>query len=722
MSQEAPKDLATREPTGRPPKRKYINRASNPGKCDGKKPACSRCLARGVECSYSTEEDGRRPASKTYVLLLRRRIEHLERLLLLQGVAHSPPVPGRLEANHEELTEPTLANDSLLSSDYEDICSSFEGALCLDASLNFDRDGQPRYFGATSGRLDFQPHSSGNGDAQAETDSIQSSDRGRARSIIQNLESGPRYQDSEELESQLVDLYFTWEQPWKQVVDEKLFRESRRTEGKYFSPLLLNTILAFGSRLCDRLEVRSDPDDPNTAGKLFLERAEALLPFDLKWPTITTIQACAILGTLYVAMGSDAAGWLHLGMASRLALDMGFNHDPATFKGSLTAEEVELRRRIYWALYCDDKLFSSYTGRVCTMLDSQGAINLPSITEISAMNKKTQELETAFSVSERELLPLRRALATHCRILEKILLTLYAPKPMTRTSQRKSFRDSCILELKNWFYDLPPGLRIDRPRTGMLPQVFTLHMVHYTAVILLLKPFIFTGEDGTSQKADLPSNTGDAASESSLALCYEAARQICIVARKYRQVFGSFRKSPITATHCTLSAALFLLKKMRHDGGEIKCSDRNLFQACLKTLKELGISWYPAWRYWKSLSDTFTASRNNAGNSAMSDSALSSGLDAYQNILQEVQGDAPECSIDEQGSAGSPQSLTWSNNMDWAINLPEDLDHAAADQQDLGSHIDSRPDVSYWPDLDAGFMFDSLPADYTNLNFSNRTT
>ncbi|CRG92311.1 putative transcriptional regulatory protein C530,05 [Talaromyces islandicus] len=713
MSQEATA-LPTREPAGRPPKRKYTNRACEEcrgrrSKCDGKKPACSRCLARGVECSYTTGEDGRRPASKTYVQLLRRRIDHLERLLLSQGDADSPTIPRRSGSNDEKLTEANL------SSDYEDICSSFEGALCLDGSLNFDGDGQPRYFGATSGRLDFQPLPSMSSDAQTGAHSIQSSDRRRFRSVFQELELETSSQIPEELESHLVDLYFSWEQPWKQVVDEKLFKESRRTEGKYFSPLLLNSILAFASRFCDRLEVRSDPDDPNTAGKLFLEKTEALLPFDLKWPTITTIQALAILGTLYVAIGSDAAGWLHQGMASRLALDMGFNHDPETFKGSLTPEEVELRRRIYWALYCDDKLSSSYTGRVCTMLDSQGAVKFPSTMEIPVMNKKHIGPETTLSVPERDLLPLRRALATHCQILEKILLTLYAPKSLIRESQRRSFCNSCILELKNWFYDLPAELRIDRPRTGMLPQVFTLHMVHYTAFILLLKPFIFAGEKGTLPKADAPSNTGDPATESPLSLCHEAARQICIVARKYRQVFGSFRKSPITATHCTLSAALFLLKKMKYDGDETKISDRNLFQACLKTLAELGISWYPAWRYWKNLSDTFAASRNSAGDSAISDSPASSGLDTYQNPLQEVQGVVREFPTDGQGVTEFPQSSRWSNTMDWAINLPEDLNISAADGQ-LG---DLTLDASYWPHVDAAFMFDSLPADYTNFNTFN---
>lgn len=57
-------------------------------------------------------------------------------------------------------------------------------------------------------------------------------------------------------------------------------------------------------------------------------------------------------------------------MAVRLALDMGFNLDAATLGGSVSMppEEVAFRRQIYWAIYCDDKLASIYTGRVCTLL------------------------------------------------------------------------------------------------------------------------------------------------------------------------------------------------------------------------------------------------------------------------------------------------------------------------------------------------------------------
>lgn len=73
------------------------------------------------------------------------------------------------------------------------------------------------------------------------------------------------------------------------------------------------------------------------------------------------------------AVGRDAAGWLHQGMAQRLILDMGIHLDSRALMADslMNNREAQLRRQIYWSLYCTDKLASSYTGRVCTMLVSQ---------------------------------------------------------------------------------------------------------------------------------------------------------------------------------------------------------------------------------------------------------------------------------------------------------------------------------------------------------------
>lgn len=114
-----------------------------------------------------------------------------------------------------------------------------------------------------------------------------------------------------DLQAHLIDLYFTWQNPWTPIVDEDLFRQSETLRSRYFSPLLLNCILAAGSRYSDRTEVRSDPQDTTSAGRLFLKKAERLLHYELRWPNLTTIQALSILVGVYVVSSDRTQGRRH---------------------------------------------------------------------------------------------------------------------------------------------------------------------------------------------------------------------------------------------------------------------------------------------------------------------------------------------------------------------------------------------------------------------------
>ncbi|KAJ0336397.1 hypothetical protein COL922a_007998 [Colletotrichum nupharicola] len=183
-----------------------------------------------------------------------------------------------------------------------------------------------------------------------------------------------------------------------------------------------------------------------------------------------------------------------------------------------------------------------------------------------------------------------RALIGLCRILENILLALYAPKPLYKGPQRISFLHSCTLELKTWFYELPADLRIDRPND--VPQVYTLNMVYHTCCILLFKPFLLRPKQTTTTpKTD--------AIKRAETLCIESAKRICLASKKYRQVFGGFRRSPISATHCILTASLVLIQYASPDpdmsnSGRPCCTPH--IEMCLEVLGELSASWNPAGR------------------------------------------------------------------------------------------------------------------------------
>ncbi|GFG20349.1 nitrogen assimilation transcription factor nit-4 [Aspergillus udagawae] len=537
-------------------------------KCDGQKPSCSRCVQWSISCQYSSNEDGRRPASKFYVDLLRQRIQFLEEFLAKRGI--DPDAEKSLEEDAAEVTSYLQA-----------LCDQFKGCLALDESLNFDDDGEMRFFGPTSGRLQFA--ASG---ALPEEGS-------KARVELEPFASNA-YETfiPTELESHLIDLYFTWEQPWYQIVDEDLFRHSMAHRGRYFTPLLLYSILAMGSRYSDRVETRTDANDPNTAGRFFFEQAKTLLHREMERPSLTTIQALGLIGMFYIATGADAAGWLHHGMANRLSLDMGLNLDPAAFDRavSMCPEEIQLRRQIYWTLYCHDKLSASYTGRVCSMLDVQGAVNLPSHAEPS-------------SPRQRAIRSLQTALIQICQIHEKIFMSLWGPKPTLNQRQRPAFLKSCLLDLKTWLYDLPPELRVDQP--NHLPHAYALHMVYHTARILLAKPFTIRHRSASS---DTDANAGVQIQTQAKSVSADSARAICTIAQKYRQQFGSFHLSPITAMHCTLSAAMVLLEDI--SGEDMLPSQKSRLEVCVGVLEELAGSWQPARRIGNNLRRLLSARYN----------------------------------------------------------------------------------------------------------------
>ncbi|CEJ57830.1 hypothetical protein PMG11_06509 [Penicillium brasilianum] len=635
MASEAPGEdpTARRTRTGR----KYTSRACEEcrrrrAKCDGVRPTCTRCLDRGVRCQYSTAEDGRQPAPKSYVVMLRNRIQLLERVLQAHGIDADASI-AQLSATGHSPGQPPDSTETA-AANVDDVCLTFDGALTLDESLNFDQDGEVRYFGPSSGRLLFRSLENDSPSEEAHNIDVHCTSYYTAdlkSPAIPVQEHDPRLleQDtlddnlvSEELQAHLIDLYFEWEQPWFQVVNEKLFRESLICGGRYSSPLLLTCILALGSRYCDRVEVRSDPSDSNTAGKRFIERAEKLVQNDLRWPNITTIQSLAVMGSVYIAMGSDAAGWLHQGMANRLALDMGFNMDPAVLAGAvaLPAIEIELRRQIYWALYCHDKLSASYTGRVCTLLESQGAVKKPFLQCVSDVHLPSADGNLR-SASQKSVVQLHRAMIDLCRILEKILLSLWSPKPLIHAHHRSAFFESCALELKTWYYDLPSELKIERPSgPSRFAHTYILCMTYHTAFLLLCGPFLSSNtspknEEHKKSAEKHEKSPGNPTYQKALTACNASVRLIISVAQKYRQTFGSFKLSPMTATYCTLSAALIIIERccsLENYGKPLSLSEEGARLSphaaaglCFQVLRELSTSWHIAKRIGKNLEKVY---------------------------------------------------------------------------------------------------------------------
>ncbi|OTB06210.1 hypothetical protein M426DRAFT_119840 [Hypoxylon sp. CI-4A] len=413
-------------------------------------------------------------------------------------------------------------------------------------------------------------------------------------------------------------------------------------------------------------------------------------------------------------------------MAMRLALDMGLNFDFGNHtERSITPEEGYMRRRLYWVIYCDDKLASSYTGRVCTFLVCLSTLishNLPTKTyqlqgfqgAVERSLERPKEIEELTIVGGRypSSGQLLQTFIILCQILEKIMLSLYVPKSTLRHSQREEFFSSCLLELQNWRYDLPEDMRLERYTISQPPAIFTYHMIWHVAHIQLTKPFLVRGREPD----EISATDGPLSLQRTRMVCYGAAVGICNTARKYRSVFGSFRRSAITATYCTLSAVLVLIDAKRQDWeGVSRQNNEKDIDLCIMVLQELGTSWNPARRMHQNIVSIYQQLQAAVGRGAAlhgsSDDVDEEKVDGTAPpTLNEVSGSRPET-----GLQGSGDHLNyppdWVTTSSLGTSGDTTLEQAALDNHGVAFTASSGlPDNFLGHDWE--YQFGSLPTDY----------
>ncbi|KAJ4355061.1 hypothetical protein N0V95_003279 [Ascochyta clinopodiicola] len=144
--------------------------------------------------------------------------------------------------------------------------------------------------------------------------------------------------------------------------------------GPYFSKLLLNAIYFGAAKFSARHEeVRRVADDVRTAGWQFRKRVRQLLGEALDRSEITTIQALLVMTNSLFALGDErSAAWTYAGIAFRMIFDLGLHVDTLDLASasSLSNEDYEIRRRVFWAAFVVDKIQSLYQGRPVSIKES----------------------------------------------------------------------------------------------------------------------------------------------------------------------------------------------------------------------------------------------------------------------------------------------------------------------------------------------------------------
>ncbi|KAJ5798343.1 uncharacterized protein N7503_007639 [Penicillium pulvis] len=209
--------------------------------------------------------------------------------------------------------------------------------------------GELRFFGASSNFSIIQNPSL----------KVASSLEARNRGIAAAQQNPGYFEPSAELQDHLLSLFWRWQNSWQYIVSRESFVRDLYVEksGRYCTPLLLTAILALSSRYSSRLELRMDLADPNTAGAIFARQAKIMLDCEYEAPTTSTVQATAILGLYWASIDNEGLGFMYIGMASRMAMNLGLHSDCSHYvaKGLITQEDVEERSIAFWGIYVLDK-------------------------------------------------------------------------------------------------------------------------------------------------------------------------------------------------------------------------------------------------------------------------------------------------------------------------------------------------------------------------------
>ncbi|KAG0198197.1 hypothetical protein BGX33_012525, partial [Mortierella sp. NVP41] len=637
-------------------KRRRVSRACDTCRrkkvrCDGIQPSCTNCTTFGFQCTFNDSAKKRGPP-KGYIEALENRLHRMENLLggLVQNGDRTkidlenwrddqdddldsldsawPPSPDiplaptvHLPQSKHALMDPpdlkpTTLNGGLFTEENEDDILPFDrqarekiNAISDSLSnLSLDDGGFIRYLGNSSG-IDILQRTQllTNGYMMTPMRMKEHRDWLFAKeAVISQMESEmplpPR-----DLADHLIDTYFSYVHPNMPVLHKPTFMRLYRNPDPFKRPpgVLLNAMFAIASRFSTHPEIVGH--DPEAFGDEYFDRAKRLVDFEYELPRQSSIQALLLM-VIYRFTSAKSGGrcWVMLGMATRMAQDLGMHRNSARWH--LPPLETELRKRLWWACYVMDRWVSACLGRPVSILDQDCDVDYPSVVE---QDWADPDCDAASVTEESEKLKEESSLALQffvetiklARILGQILQRVYSATTRNHAPTQAS---STVAELDTmltkWLLALPPNLKYDHniDPAKLDRKVATIHVSYYSVLILLHRPYMVPSALTKSKLSE---------SMPSLNICVSAANSVThLTARltqpdslKFVWSFTTYEVLTSSLIHLTNSASLDIRLQTQ--------ARKNLIRT-IGHMKVLGNRWFNAAKFSSILEDLMCAHLN----------------------------------------------------------------------------------------------------------------
>ncbi|CAL1709508.1 unnamed protein product [Somion occarium] len=443
----------------------------------------------------------------------------------------------------------------------------------------------------------------------------------------------------------LLKLYFIYVHPALPIIHKKSFMENYRNvnlrEGnspsvmadsptvatnskadsekhhKRIPTMLLLAMFSIAARYSSTTSADIPPPEEGSmwaAGDSYLEDAKANLDSSYAASRPSTCQALLLMGYREVGIGAMAQAWLYIGMAVRMAQDLGMHKNADKWvnigKNLFTPEELQERRRIWYGCVMMDKYVSTYIGRPVAIFENDFDTELPSVDEddeleIWAPDPSPPLVDDDLEPPPHQAPPVTghvvscfNEAAKLSILLSMIVQAIYPIRPhifrLTEYSRLEKYLDK-------WFLELPEHLRYDpasQKPTTLPPHALTLHMQYWCTVILLHRPFT-----DPSQTKSLTSPRHLEAvkmhTHKNYDLCVQAANHITSIVSVYVERH-CVRRAPVFLCFYVFTAAIMHIATLKTYPNDPQAGIG--LHKCMDVLHRMQNVWPSAWRAYQLLS------------------------------------------------------------------------------------------------------------------------
>ncbi|KLO15521.1 hypothetical protein SCHPADRAFT_259949 [Schizopora paradoxa] len=346
------------------------------------------------------------------------------------------------------------------------------------------------------------------------------------------------------------------------------------------------------------------PGSMSTRGDGFLEHAKELLDRTYANSRPSTCQALLLMGYREIGIGAMAQSWLYIGMAVRMAQDLGMHRSSDRWQrmdGPLfNYRQQQVRKRIWYTCVVLDKYVSAYIGRPLSIFESDYDTQLPGVDELEETELWTAtDPNVGLPTVPGRLLSCFNESARLSSILASVVQTIYAVKPVT---SRQLEAVQLEQTLDRWYLDLPAHLRYTPG--GQIPpaNVLILHMQYWCTVLLLHRPFIRHYITIRLKQMNSPDSPIEpraySAAQKNFDLCVSAANHITSIISTYADNY-CLKRAPVFLSYYIFTAGIMHLTTLTIAPSDPQASVG--LAKCLDCLRKVEVVWPSATRAWELL-------------------------------------------------------------------------------------------------------------------------